>query len=283
MTLAGSGELVAEAASRGRAVLAFNVIALEHAEAIVEGASAAGASVILQFSQNAIRFHGGDPRPILAASREVALAAAVPVALHLDHIDDPELVDLGISLAATGDYGLGSIMVDFATRPYAENVAATAGAAERARDAGLWVEAELGEVGGKDGAHAPGVRTDPGEAAAFTAATGVDALAVAVGSSHAMVSRTASIDHELVARLAEAVAVPLVLHGSSGVPEAELARAIAAGIRKVNIGTALNVAGAAATREVLAARPELVDPRPPARAARAAMAEVVAAAARALA
>ena len=274
VSLARTADLIADAVERSRAVAAFNVITLEHAEAIVDGAVGAGEGVILQFSQNAIRFHGGNPRPLLVACRELADAAIVPVSLHLDHIDDPALIELGIAIAA--DVGLSSIMIDASKLDYDGNVAATADATRRARAAGLWVEAELGEIGGKDGAHAPGVRTDPTEAAAFVAATGVDGLAVAVGSSHAMRDRSAAIDLELIAALAAAVPVPLVLHGSSGVPDDALSAAAGAGIRKVNVGTALNLAGMAALRAVLDADPALVDPRPGARASRDAMAATVA-------
>ena len=269
MTLVSTAALVAS----GRAVVAFNVITLEHAEAIATGAERAGLGVILQLSQNAIAFHGA-LKPILFACREVAAAATVPLALHLDHIDDLGLIDEAIALA--DEAGLGSIMIDASRLTYDENVAVTADVVRRAHSVGLWVEAELGEVGGKDGAHAPGVRTDPVEAAAFVSATGVDGLAVAVGSSHAMLDRSASIDLELVARLAAAVSVPLVLHGSSGVPDAQLAAAVAAGIRKINVGTALNIAGTAALRRALDADPDGVDPRKPLRASREAMAEVVA-------
>ena len=104
----------------------------------------------------------------------------------------------------------------------------------------------------------------------------MDGLAVAVGSSHAMVDRSAQLDVDLIARLAAAVPVPLVLHGSSGVPDAAIAAAVAAGIRKVNIGTALNIAYTAALRAALAARPDAVDPRRYTLEARAAMADVVA-------
>jgi fructose-bisphosphate aldolase class II len=134
------------------------------------------------------------------------------------------------------------VMYDASRLPYADNVAATRAAAEWAHRHGIWLEAELGEVGGKDGAHAPGVRTDPLEAAAFVADTGVDALAVAVGSSHAMTTRTASLDHELISRLRDAVPVPLVLHGSSGVPDDQLRAAVTHGMVKINVGTALNIA-----------------------------------------
>jgi fructose-bisphosphate aldolase class II len=271
MPLVGTAELVASARAAGRAVGAFNVICLEHAEAVAAGAQASGLPVIIQVSQNAVRFHGGELGPLAAACVAVARGSCEPVALHLDHVDDDDL------LRTAADHGFGSVMVDASRLPYAQNVETTAAAAAWGRSHGLWIEAELGEVGGKDGAHAPGARTDPGEAAAFVAATGVDALAVAVGSSHAMTDRTATLDRELIARLAEAVPVPLVLHGSSGVPDDELRAAVRAGIVKVNIGTALNAAFTGAVRAGLAAEPDVVDPRRYLRPARDAMAEVVAA------
>jgi fructose-bisphosphate aldolase class II len=258
VTLAPTATLIAAAVARGGAVPSFNVISLEHAEAIVAGADLAGVGVLLQLSENAVRYHGG-LRPILAACRELAGSARSPIGIHLDHFESAALVDEAISLGPM--FGLGSLMVDASTEPYEQNVALTASVVSRGRAAGLWIEAELGEVGGKDGAHAPGVRTDPLEARRFVAATGVDGLAVAVGSSHAMTEQTASLDLDLIARLASAVAVPLVLHGSSGVPDAVLREAIAAGIRKVNVGTALNVAFTAEVRAVLDASPALTDPR----------------------
>jgi fructose-bisphosphate aldolase, class II len=255
MPLASTGSLVSEARAARRGVAAFNVITLEQAEAIVAGAEAAQAPVILQISQNAVAFHRRQLRPVAAAAAQLAQAAAVPVALHLDHVDDPAL------LHQAADAGMSSVMFDASALDYAANIAATRAAAEWAHAHGLWLEAELGEVGGKDGAHAPGVRTDPAEAAAFTAATQADALAVAVGSSHAMTTQTARLDHELIARLAAAAGVPLVLHGSSGVPDQELTRAVRHGIVKVNIGTAMNVALTGAVRGWLSAHPDTVDPR----------------------
>lgn len=153
-------------------------------------------------------------------------------------------------------------MFDASALPHAENVAATRDATRWAHSRGLWVQAELGEIG-KDGAHAPGVRTDPEQARAFVSATGVDTLAVAVGSSHAMTTRTARLDQHLITRPAEAVPVPLVQHGSTGVPDAELRRAVAGGMVKINIGTVLNVAFTGAVREALAAAPTAVDPGRP--------------------
>jgi fructose-bisphosphate aldolase class II len=250
--------LVDEAARGGTAVLAFNVITLEHAEGIVAGLERAGTPGLLQVSENAVRYHHGRMSPLLAACREVADAAAVPVAVHLDHLRDERLVREGVAIAAT--CGVTSGMVDAADLDDAQNVAVTAALTRVAHARGLWVEAELGAIGGKGGAHTPGVRTDPDEAREFVARTGVDGLAVAVGSEHAMTSATARLDLDLIARLAAAVPVPLVLHGSSGVAAPTLRRAVAAGIRKINIGTALNVALTAQVRGALDDA-RLTDPR----------------------
>ena len=217
------------------AIAAFNVITLEYAEGIVTGAERAGLPVLLSVSHNAVRFHGG-LAPLAAGCRALAEATAVPVGLHLDHCEDAFLVEEAAGL------GFGSAMFDASTSPYSENVARTAAVVARGHELGIWIEAELGEIGGKDGAHAPGVRTRPDEAARFVAATDVDGLAVAVGTSHAMTERTARPDDELISRLASAVPVPLVLHGSSGVSDEGLIAAVAAGIRKVNVGTQLSVA-----------------------------------------
>jgi len=274
---APTGALVADARAAGGGVGAFNVITVEHAEAIVTGAEDAGLPVILQISENAVRFHHGRLAPIAAAARTIAEAAAVAVGLHLDHVESDELFD---QAAANG---FGSAMYDASKRCYADNVAATAAAVRRGHVRGLWVESELGEIGGKNGAHAPGVRTDPAEAAAYVAATGVDALAVAVGSTHAMNTRTARLDHDLIALLRAAVPVPLVLHGSSGVPDNELVAAVHGGMVKINIGTALNSAFTGAVRDILNGDATLVDPRRYLASARTAMAGTVAAALRLLA
>jgi fructose-bisphosphate aldolase class II len=242
------------AKAEGRAVGAFNVIQLEHAEALIAGAETAGLPVIVQISENTVRYHGG-LAAIGLATLTLARAATVPVVVHLDHAEDENLVAQAIEL------GFGSVMFDGSRLPWAQNVERTAAVVRLCAAAGVCVEAELGEVGGKDGAHAPGVRTSPAQAAKFVAATGVDSLAVAVGTSHAMADRAAVVDLELVARLAAVVAVPLVLHGSSGVSDAGLAAAVRAGITKVNIGTRLNQVMTAAIRERLAARPQLTDPR----------------------
>ena len=209
-----TGDLVAAARARGTGVGAFNVITVEHAEAIVTGAEEADLPVILQISENAVRFHHGRLAPIAAAARRVAEQARVPVALHLDHVEDDDLLDRAAA------NGFGSVMYDASRRGYDDNVAATSAAVRRCHAQGL--------------------------------------------------------DHELIARLRAAVPVPLVLHGSSGVPDEELTLAVRGGLAKINIGTALNTAFTAAVREALGADPAMVDPRQYLKPARSAMATSVA-------
>lgn len=254
MTLSDPRPLLAAASAGGYAVGAFNVIQIEHAEAIVAGAERAGLAVVLQISENTAAFHRGLDG-IGAASLVIAARATVPVVVHLDHAESEDLVDEAVTL------GFTSVMFDGAKLSYEQNQARTAEVVHRCHAAGVAVEAELGEVGGKDGAHAPGVRTDPSEAAAFVAATGVDSLAVAVGTSHAMADRSAEVDLGLVGWLREVVPVPLVLHGSSGVDDPGLVAAAKVGMAKVNIATRLNQVMTAVVRQVLAADPGITDPR----------------------
>ncbi|GGY43512.1 class II fructose-bisphosphate aldolase [Streptomyces djakartensis] len=275
MPLTTTAELVTRAAAARSAVASFNVITLEHVEAVVAGAESAHAPVVLQVSENAVRFRGGRLLPLARAAVAAAEHAAVPVALHLDHVQSEAL------LRQAAEAGFSSVMYDAARLPYAENLAATRAAVDWAHGRGLWIEAELGQIGGKNGrppldAHAPGARTDPGEARSFVADSGVDALAVAIGSAHAMTTRTATLDHALLARLSATLDVPLVLHGSSGVPDDELTAAVEGGIAKVNIGTALNIALTGAIRDFLAERPDAVDPRGYLTVAREAMTRAVA-------
>ena len=269
MPAASMAEIVGPASAAGRGVGAFNIIGIEHAEAIIAGAEAAGAPVVVAISQNTVRYHGA-LEPIARAALAAAESAAVPVAVHLDHATGEDLV------AAAAAVGLGSVMYDASAAPYERNVQATAAVARWCHERGIWVEAEIGEIGGKDGVHAAVTRTRPADAAAYAAATGVDALAVAVGSSHAMLTRDAVLDEALIAEIHRAVPVPLVLHGSSGVPDAGLAAAVAAGMTKINVATQLNKAYTGAIRACLAAEPALVDPRRYGAAARDAVAAEVA-------
>lgn len=244
-----SGEL-----KNSAAVGAFNVILLEHAEAIVAGAEKVKLPVVLQISQNCVDYHGA-LKPIALASKAIAQDSLVNVSLHLDHAESELLVQEAL------DLGFDSIMFDGSKLDYSSNVQASIRMAQLCRQYGATIEVELGEVGGKDGVHAPGVRTNPVEAQAFVEATGVDLLAVAVGSSHAMTTRDATLDFELISQIAKTVSVPLVLHGSSGVSDEDLQRAVRAGMRKVNIATHLNHLFTDEIREILNSDSKIVDPR----------------------
>jgi fructose-bisphosphate aldolase class II len=254
MPIVDLGTLLTDATRDGYGLLAANVILLEHAEAIVDAAAARNAPVVLQVSQNAVRYHG-DLAPLGRACLALAEAAPTRVALHLDHATTLDLC------RTAADLGFGSVMFDASDAPAAENVARTAAAARWAHDRGIVIEAEIGIVGGKDGDHRAAAPTEPGEARAFVERTGVDALAVQVGTTHARTTRTGTLDLPRVGALRSAVPVPLVLHGSSGVADDQLAAGIAHGLVKINVGTRFNVALTGAVRDHLTADPGVVDPR----------------------
>ena len=254
MSRTNAGKLVLAAKSSGTAVGAFNVILLEHAEALVAGAEHAKLPVILQISENCVSYHKA-LKPISVATIAIAESASVPVSVHLDHAESEDLVKEVL------DLGYDSVMFDGSKLTYADNVAASARMAALCKRYGATLEVEIGEVGGKDGVHAPGVRTNPLEAKAFAEATGADLVAVAVGSSHAMTTRDATLDFDLIAEIAKTVGVPLVLHGSSGVSDPDLQKAVKAGMSKINIATHLNNVFTHEIREALGANPKLVDPR----------------------
>ena len=254
MSRTNAGKLVLSAKGAGTAVGAFNVILLEHAEALVAGAEQAKIPVILQISENCVSYHKA-LKPISVATIAIAESSTMPVSVHLDHAESEELVKEAL------DLGYDSIMFDGSKLSYADNVAASARMAALCKSYGANLEVEIGEVGGKDGVHSPGVRTNPLEAKAFAEATGADLLAVAVGSSHAMTTRDATLDFVLIQEIAKTVSVPLVLHGSSGVSDNDLQKAVKAGMSKINIATHLNNVFTHEIRLALDSNPKLVDPR----------------------
>jgi fructose-bisphosphate aldolase class II len=254
MPLVSTASVVGPARAAGVGAPAFNVLHLETAEALVAAAERAAVPLILQISENCVRYHGS-LLPLLRATLAMAEGSEAEISVHLDHITDPGLLREGVMAGAR------SVMIDASALPYEENVATTAELTGWCHGQEVFVEAELGEVGGKDGVHAPGARTDAAEALAFVQATGVDALAVAVGSSHAMRERTAVLDKELIRSLRQRLPVPLVLHGSSGVPDDELRAAVAAGMTKINISTHLVSVFTGEVRKTLSESPSLVDSR----------------------
>ena len=240
--------------SANGAVGAFNVILIEHAEALVEAAEIANKSIVLQISENCVKYHGA-LKPIALATKAIIESSNVPLSLHLDHAEEEILIKEAL------DLGFNSIMYDGSKLPYLENVEMSKKIATLCRSYNATIEVELGEVGGKDGVHAPGARTNPIEAKKFVEETGVDLLAVAVGTSHGQVTRKTDLDYSLIKELANTVPTPLVLHGSSGVSDENLKKAVQAGMRKVNIATHLNHVFTDEIRAFFSSNPEVVDPR----------------------
>ncbi len=256
MPLATTKEMLQKAQAGRYAVGAFNANNLEYVQAIIEAAEEEKAPVILQASQGAIKYAGLEM--IVAMVRASADAVTVPVALHLDHGTDYKQNVRCLRA------GFSSLMFDGSSLSFEENVAITRKIVEMAHAAGVPVEAELGKVataGHVTPEEVKALMTDPDEAKRFVEETGVDSLAVAVGSVHKMVTQEARIDHARVARIRELTGVPLVLHGASGVTDEGYRAGIAAGICKINIATELNKAFTRGIHEALAKNPDEIDPR----------------------
>lgn len=257
MPLVPVSVLLKDAAAEGYAVGAFNCNNMEIVQAIVTAAEAEKAPVILQASQGAIKYAGVDY--IAAMVRVAARRARVPVALHLDH--GTSFDQVVCCLVA----GFTSVMIDGSHLPLEQNIALTRQVVSVARPVGASVEAELGRIGGVEDDIAVDEReaffTDPGEARYFVEQTGVDSLAVAIGTAHGRYKGRPQLDFARLARIREQVSVPLVLHGASGVPDDDLKEAIRLGVRKINIDTNIREAFVEAIRRRLAEDPREIDPR----------------------
>jgi len=247
-----SRRLLDAARAAGRAIAALNFYNAETLVAHVRAANDCRASIILQTTESTIDYLGLGMA--VAMARAAADAAEMPVALHLDHGGSYELA------ARCIDAGYTSVMIDGSTLPFDENCALTRRVVELARAAGVSVEGELGHVAhNDDGPSDPeAMLTRPEDAARFVAATGVDALAVAVGTAHGFYRGTVRIDFDRLRRIGEAVPeTALVLHGGSGVPDELLREAVRNGIRKINFGTELKNAFTGAVKASLAGTDEI--------------------------
>lgn len=257
MPLVTSKQLLERAVQDRYAIGAFNANNMEQVQAIVEAAQEERAPVILQVSQGAIRYAG---LAFAAGLVKVAAEAVdVPVVLHLDHGTD---FDQNVRCLHAG---FTSLMFDGSKLPYEENVAITTRICDMAHICGIPVEAELGQVVQAGDAltqeQVEALMTDPDQAADFVQRTGVDSLAVAVGSVHAMRSRDAALDVARIEAIYRTTQVPLVLHGSSGVRHDSIVEAIEHGIAKINVATYLNEAFVGGLREGLEKYADSVDPR----------------------
>ncbi|MGE5483325.1 MAG: class II fructose-bisphosphate aldolase [Bacteroidota bacterium] len=257
MARAGMVSLLRTAAEHGYAVGAFNMHCLEGGQAIVRGAEAEQAPVILQINEATLHYAG--LACLAALAGYLRDEAKVPVALHLDH---------GVSFetaVACIRHGFDSVMIDGSRLPFAENVALTRRVVDVAHACGVAVEAELGRVGGTEDdltvLEREATFTDPAAAREFVAQTAVDCLAVAIGTAHGLYKGECKLDLDRLTRIREQVDVPLVLHGGTGVPDDLLQAATTRGIAKVNISTELRLALAGALERQFKAEPGASDLR----------------------
>lgn len=256
MLVTGS-ELLLDARKNGYAVGAFNVNNMEIVQAIIEAAEETNSPVILQASQGGIKYAGIEY--IAALGLTAARNAKVPVALHLDHGTDFDQVMLCIR------HGFTSVMIDGSRFALDENIAYTKKVIEVAHAVGVSVEAELGKIGGTEDHitvdEKDATFTDPEEALRFVNETNVDFLAIAVGTAHGVYKGIPKIDFDRITAIRNLIDIPLVLHGSSGVPEEALKQAIPLGINKINIDTDLRIAFANGVKEFIKNNPDNIDPR----------------------
>jgi len=278
MALVTMKEILEDASRRSYGVGAFNINNLEFLQAIIEAAEEENSPVIIAVSEGAMKY--GWVELLSSMVRTAAINTKVPVALHLDHGKNFDKI-----LAAIR-YGFTSIMIDASDKSYEENVKLTKEVVKLAHPIGITVEAELGRLLGKEDEVESDVAiyTDPDDAKRFVEETGIDALAVAVGTSHGAYKfkGEAKLDIERIKKINSLTGVPLVLHGASGVPhelveeaqkygavlkgargvpDEEIKKAIGAGIRKINIDTDLRISFLLGVRKYLSEHPEIFDPR----------------------
>lgn len=249
--------LLAKARKGGYAVGAFNANNMEIIQGILKAADELQSPVILQASQGAIKYAGLDY--IAAIVKTASEQVAVPVALHLDHGTSFEQAVQCIRV------GFSAVMFDGSKYEFEENIARTRAVVEVAKPVGVSVEAELGKIGGTEDdisvSAADALMTVPEEAQEFARLTGIDALAVAIGTAHGPYKGEPRLDFARLEKIRLLVDVPLVLHGASGVPEEAIKKAISLGVCKINIDTDLRQAFTTAIKQVLAEKPGEIDPR----------------------
>jgi fructose-bisphosphate aldolase, class II len=271
MPLVPLRQLLDEAEKGNYAVGAFNCNNMEIIQAIVEAAAEARSPAIIQASQGAIKY-AGLPY-IVGLVRTAAEAAAVPVALHLDHGTDFNTV------VACIRSGFTSVMFDGSQWPKEENIARTREVVKIARAVGISVEGEIGKIGGVEDdivvEERDALLTPPEDAIEFYRATGVDALAMAFGTAHGLYKLPPQLAFDRIQKVHEETGAYLVMHGGSGVPDADVRRGISLGIRKINIDTELREAFMRELRNQLNARPNEMDPRKVLGPAKAAMKEKI--------
>ena len=256
MSLVTTKQLLLDAQNGGYAVGAFNVENMEMVQAVVAAAEELHSPVIMQTTPSTVKYASLDY--FYANVKTAAEKASVPIVMHLDHGSSFELAMQALRAGYT------SIMIDGSHETLEENIAVSKAVVEACHPSGIPVEAELGKVGGKEDDLEGGEGnpyTDPEEAKRFVEATGVDSLAVAIGTAHGVYKGTPKLDVERLSEIQKVVSIPLVLHGTSGVPDEAVQECIRRGICKVNYATDLRIAFSKGVNEVLSENPATIDPK----------------------
>lgn len=250
-------EILLEAKKGRYAVPAFNIHNLETIQVVVDTASELGSPVILAGTPSTLDYAGGEY--IVAIAETAAKKYNIPIAVHLDHFE--KIDDIKRYL----DLGFKSCMIDASHEVFEENIKLTKEVVSYAHRLGATVEAELGRLGGQEDDlsvdEKDSIYTDPKSAVEFIVRTGVDSLAVAIGTAHGLYKGEPKLDFERLKRIRELVSIPLVLHGASDVPDEMVRRAIEYGISKVNVATDLKIPFADAVKKYFIENPDANDPR----------------------
>ncbi|AEE95472.1 class II fructose-1,6-bisphosphate aldolase [Mahella australiensis] len=269
--LVNTREMLDKAREKGYAIGAFNMSNMEILQAIVQAAEIENAPVIVQASQAALKYAGVDY--IEAMGKLAAQKASVPVAIHLDHGTDFNLIMLCIR------HGFTSVMIDGSKYQFEENIAITKKVVEIAHAVDVSVEAELGKIGGTEDhitvSEKEALYTEPEEAVRFAKETGVDSLAISIGTAHGPYKGEPKLDFDRLAEIRSMLDIPIVLHGASGVPDESIRKAVERGVCKINIDTEIRQSFTEAVRKILADNPAEYDPRKVLGVAKEAMIETV--------
>jgi fructose-bisphosphate aldolase class II len=250
--LVSTKEILEQAAQKDCAIAAFNVFGYEDAIAVVRAAEELNAPVILATNKVAIEHMPIEYLGKLLCS--IAEDAKVPVAVHLDHGKDYETVAKAIRSGYT------SVMYDGSQLPLDGNIKTTQEIARLARAFGVPLEAGIGAVGYSDPSiNVKAIYTEPEEAKIFAEQTGVDFLAVAVGTLHRMETQTAEIQYDRLEAIQDLIDTPIVIHGSTGLPDQDLVKLAGYKVAKVNVGTALRMAFGNSLREEMEKNPTQFD------------------------
>lgn len=257
MYIVSTRTILKDAQKGGYAVPAFNIHNMETLQVVVEAANELNSPVIIAATPGTVS-HAG-PQYLVNMVEAAAKTSHVPIALHLDHHEDIDDIKLAIKLGAK------SVMIDASALPYEENIAKVKEVVDFAKNYDVTVEAELGRLVGIEDdvivAEEDSQLTDPELANDFVMRTGIDSLAVAIGTAHGLYEGEPKIDLERLEKIEAKVDVPLVLHGGSDVPDALIRQTIERGITKVNIATELKIAFSDQLKKYLIENPEADDPR----------------------